>query len=122
MADGTERPRAKVLQPYGEGAKTGARPAAGMEVFTNRRQRSHGVNMRALDEIVSSVLSASGLPTASRRRELERELRCHLEDVTDELRLSGCPEDGIEEMVRARFGDSRAVARSFADAYKADRT
>jgi len=78
--------------------------------------------MRALDEIVSSVLSASGLPTASRRRELERELRCHLEDVMDELRLSGCPDARIEEMVRARFGDTRDVARSFADAYKTDRT
>jgi hypothetical protein len=92
-----------------------------MEVVYNRDQCSDGVNVKALDEIVSSVVSASGLPTASRRRELERELRGHLEDVTDELRLSGCPDDGIEEAVRARFGDSRAVARSFAETYKVER-
>src|SRR5579863_752320 len=121
MANGRKRARAEVLQPHSEGTKAGSRPATGMEVVYNRYQCSDGLNVKALDEIVSSVVSASGLPTASRRRELERELRGHLEDVTDELRLSGCPDDGIEEVVRARFGDSRAVARSFAEAYKVER-
>lgn len=77
--------------------------------------------MRVVDEIVASVVSSSGIPTASGRNELERELRCHLDDVIDEVRRSGCSEEEIEGVVSSRFGDRRAIAQNFAEAYKADR-
>ncbi|MGA2891157.1 MAG: permease prefix domain 1-containing protein [Terracidiphilus sp.] len=55
--------------------------------------------------IVRQVISLAKLPGARRRREVERELREHLEDMAEEARSRGYDEALSERMASTRFGD-----------------
>jgi hypothetical protein len=77
--------------------------------------------MEVTDEIIRRVISRSRIPTATRQREVERELRCHMEDTEEELRLLGHTDERIRELIAAQFGDSSEVASAFFEAYKPDR-
>jgi hypothetical protein len=66
--------------------------------------------MRDRDDLITTVLRRARFQRASRRREIERELRAHLEDA----RAAG--ED--EATVVTRFGDPEEIGRAFAVAYR----
>ena len=63
--------------------------------------------MRDVDRIVERVLARARIPGAARRREIERELRDHLEDMAD------------DDLVR--FGDPEIVGDALARVYAPER-
>jgi hypothetical protein len=63
--------------------------------------------MRDVDRIVERVLTRARIPGAARRREIERELRDHLEDMAEED--------------LARFGDPEVVGDALARVYAPER-
>jgi hypothetical protein len=71
--------------------------------------------------IVRQVISLARLSGAGRRREIERELREHLEDVAEEARSQGYDEALIERIAALRFGDPRQVAAAFTSVYALER-
>jgi hypothetical protein len=71
--------------------------------------------------IVRQVISLAKLPSARRRREVERELREHLEDLAEEARSHGYDEALIERMASTRFGDPQQVAAAFVSVYAFER-
>lgn len=77
--------------------------------------------MANYDAIVEGVVSAARLPCAARRREVERELRAHVEDIVEEARLLTDDEAAIRRIVAARFGRSQEVADGFASVYARER-
>jgi hypothetical protein len=77
--------------------------------------------MANYDAIVERVVSAAQLPSAERRREVERELRAHVEDIVEEARLHTQDEGIIRQIVEARFGKSQEVADGFASVYSRER-
>ncbi|HEX8942966.1 MAG TPA: hypothetical protein VF785_07515 [Gemmatimonadaceae bacterium] len=74
--------------------------------------------MAVTDDLVAQVMARAGIVSAARRREVERELRGHVEDVATELRAVGCSEDEVISRLRDRFGEPSDVAEAFADVYK----
>lgn len=77
--------------------------------------------MMQLPTIVRRVISLARLSGASSRREIERELREHLEDVAEEARSQGYDEALIKRMAAIRFGDPRQVAAAFTSVYALER-
>src|ERR1700722_1350888 len=77
--------------------------------------------MRAADELIACILNSSRIPSGMRRREIERELRCHIEDFVVAARQAGCGEDEIEKLVLANFGDPGQIAQGFAWVYRHER-
>jgi len=76
--------------------------------------------MRAA-ELIDCIVNASHLPSAKRRREIERELRCHIEDFVGAAREAGRGQDEIERLVLANFGDPAQIAQGFAFVYRHER-
>lgn len=77
--------------------------------------------MRPTDDLVERVLSSSEVPLGKRRREIQRELRSHIEDFVDAAREGGHKEGEIEEMAVASFGDPGEIAQAFAWVYRRER-
>jgi hypothetical protein len=73
------------------------------------------------EDAIARIVAQSGVASASGRRDLERELRAHMEDVREAAREAGCDEQEIERSVMLRFGDPDDVADQFAQTYRAER-
>jgi hypothetical protein len=71
--------------------------------------------------VVQQVLALAGLPDRRRRREVERELHTHLEDLAEKARSQGYDEAMIERLAVIRFGDPGQIAAAFASAYALER-
>jgi hypothetical protein len=77
--------------------------------------------MRAADALLEKIIDRSQIPSGQRRREVERELRGHLEDFLMGARGAGYGEDEIERMAIENFGDPLEVARNFGWVYRRER-
>lgn len=76
--------------------------------------------MRAAEKLIESIVSSSRIP-AGRRREIQRELRSHIEDFVVAAREAGHHQDEIEKLVLANFGESAQIAQGFAWVYRHER-
>src|SRR6516225_1319713 len=77
--------------------------------------------MYAAHELVKQIVGSSQIPSGKRRREIQRELRSHIEDFVVAAREAGREQDEIEELVLANFGDPGQIARGFAWVYRNER-
>jgi len=77
--------------------------------------------MRAADELIDCIVNSSRIPSGRRRRDIERELRCHIEDFIVAAREAGRGQDEIEKLVLANFGDPGQIAQGFAWVYRHER-
>lgn len=77
--------------------------------------------MRVADELIAGIVNSSGIPSGKRRREIERELRSHIEDFVASAREAGRGQDEIEQLVRANFGEPGQIAQGFAWVYRRER-
>ena len=77
--------------------------------------------MRAADELIDCIVNSSHIPSAKRRREIQRELRSHIEDFVGAAREAGRDQDEIEKLVLANFGDPGQIADGFAWVYRHER-
>jgi hypothetical protein len=77
--------------------------------------------MYAADELVDKIVNSSQIPSGRRRREVQRELRSHIEDFMFAAREAGRDEDEIERLVLANFGYPCQIARGFAWVYRHER-
>jgi hypothetical protein len=77
--------------------------------------------MGAADKLIENIVNSSQIPSGKRRREVQRELRSHIEDFVLAARQTGCDDDEIERLVLANFGDPGQIARGFAWVYRQER-
>jgi hypothetical protein len=77
--------------------------------------------VRAADELIDCIVNSSQLPSGKRQREIQRELRSHIEDFVVVAREAGHGQDEIEKLVLAHFGDPGQIARGFAWVYRHER-
>ncbi len=77
--------------------------------------------MRAAAALLEKIIDRSQIPSGKRRREVERELRGHIEDFVMDARGAGYGEDEIERMAIESFGDPLEVARNFGWVYRHER-
>jgi hypothetical protein len=77
--------------------------------------------MTGHDDLVARIVSLAKLPGAGCRREVERELRTHVEEMIAEAESQGYSDSVIQEMLAARFGNAQEVAAAFAFVYRRDR-
>ena len=77
--------------------------------------------MTHLDRIVSRVVLLAKLPGNKRRREVEKELRAHLDDLAEEARSQGYDDEAAARIVRMRFGEPEEIAAAFACVYAPER-
>jgi len=76
--------------------------------------------MRAADELIGRIVDCSQVPLG-KRREIQRELRSHIEDFVIAARQAGRTEDEIEKLALANFGDAGHIAQGFAWVYRHER-
>jgi hypothetical protein len=76
--------------------------------------------VRAADELIDGIVNSSQIPPG-KRREIERELRSHIEDFVMEAREAGRDENEIEKLALAHFGDPSAIGNGFAWVYRHER-
>ena len=74
-----------------------------------------------LDHIVSRIISLANLPGNKRQREIEKELRAHLDDLAAEVRSQGYNDEAAARIVRIRFGGPQEIAAGFASVYAPER-
>jgi hypothetical protein len=77
--------------------------------------------MRAPEELIDCIVNSSQIPSGKRRRDIQRELRCHIQDFVVAAREAGRDQDEIEKLVLATFGDPGQIARGFAWVYRHER-
>jgi hypothetical protein len=77
--------------------------------------------LRPAEELINSIVNSSGIPSGNRRREIQRELRSHIEDFVAAAREAGVHQDQIEKLVLANFGDPDQIAQGFAWVYRHER-
>jgi hypothetical protein len=77
--------------------------------------------VRAADELIHSIVNCSQIPSGKRRREIQRELRSHIEDFVVAAREAGRKQDEIEKMILSNFGDPGQIAQGFAWVYRHER-
>jgi len=77
--------------------------------------------VRSADELIDSIVNSSRIASARRRREIQRELRSHIEDSVAAAREAGCGQDEIEKLVYSNFGDPGQIAQQFAWVYRHER-
>ncbi|HTW67846.1 MAG TPA: hypothetical protein VME17_24700 [Bryobacteraceae bacterium] len=77
--------------------------------------------MRAAEELIDSIVNSSRIPSGKRRREIQRELRSHIEDFVIAARESGHDQTEIEKLVIAHFGDPGQIANGFSWVYRHER-
>jgi hypothetical protein len=71
--------------------------------------------------LIDRILSASGIVGRDRRRDIEREMRAHIEDIIEEERSAGRDEREIERSVALRFGVPDEIGHEFAAVYRSQR-
>jgi hypothetical protein len=76
--------------------------------------------VRVADELIASIVKCSRVPSV-RRREIQRELRSHIEDFVVAAREAGRDQDEIERAVLSNFGDPGQIAQDFAWVYRHER-
>jgi hypothetical protein len=76
--------------------------------------------MRSADEVIDRIVNYSQIPPG-KRREIERELRSHIEDFVGAARAAGRDYDEIEKLALTHFGDPGQVAQGFAWVYRHER-
>ncbi len=76
--------------------------------------------MRPADELIDGIVKSSQIPPG-RRREIQRELRSHIEDFVVAAREAGRDQNEIEKLVLASFGDPNQIAQGFAWVYRHER-
>jgi hypothetical protein len=77
--------------------------------------------VHSADELIDSIVNYPLIPPGKRRREIQRELRSHVEDFVAAAREAGRSQDEIEELVLAHFGDPGQIAQGFAWVYRQER-
>jgi hypothetical protein len=77
--------------------------------------------VRPAEELINSIVNSSEFPSGNRRREIQRELRSHIEDFVAAAREAGVQPDQIEKLVLANFGDPEQIAQGFAWVYRHER-
>lgn len=77
--------------------------------------------MHSVDQLIECILSCSQIPPGRRRRDIQRELRSHIEDFIAAAREAGRAQDEIEKLVLIHFGDPDQIAEGFAWAYRYER-
>jgi hypothetical protein len=77
--------------------------------------------MRAAEELIDSIVNSSRIPSGKRREEIQRELRCHIEDFVLAAREAGRDQSEIEKLVIANFGDPDQIANGFSWVYRHER-
>ena len=77
--------------------------------------------MRAAEELIECIVTSSQIPPGKRRREIQRELRSHIEDFVAAAREAGVDQAEIEKLVLANFGDPDQIAQGFAWVYRHER-
>src|SRR5580698_4724602 len=77
--------------------------------------------MRAAEELIDAIVNSSRVPPGKRRREIQRELRAHIEDFILAAHEAGRNQNEIEQLVLANFGDPGQIARGFAWVYRHER-
>ncbi len=77
--------------------------------------------MRAFEELIDCIVNSSRIPSGRRRREIQRELRSHIEDFVFAARQAGRDQDEIEKLVLATFGNPGQIAQGFAWVYRHER-
>ena len=77
--------------------------------------------MRAAEEMIDRIVNSSQVPPGKRRREIQRELRAHIEDFIAAAHEAGRNQGEIEQLVLANFGDPGQIARGFAWVYRHER-
>jgi hypothetical protein len=88
---------------------------------SSERHTFEGQRMTHFDHIVSRVILLAKLPGNKRRREIEKELRTHLDDLTEQVRSQGYDEEAAARIVRMRFGEPQEIAAAFASVYAPER-
>jgi uncharacterized protein (UPF0335 family) len=88
---------------------------------SSERHTLEGKLVTHLDRIVSRVILLAKLPGNKRRREVEKELRAHLDDLAEEARSQGYDDEATARIVRMRFGEPEEVAAAFASVYATER-
>jgi len=78
--------------------------------------------MCAADELVDRIVNGSQIPSGKRRQQIQRELRCHIEDFVLAARADGRDDEEIAKMAVANFGDPAEIAEAFAWVYRRERT
>src|SRR5579862_5242146 len=77
--------------------------------------------MRATEELIDGIVNSSGVPSGNQRREIQRELRSHIEDFVAAASEAGRGREEIEKLVLENFGDPGQIAQGFAWVYRHER-
>jgi len=77
--------------------------------------------VRKAEELIDSIVNSSHIPSGKRRRQIQRELRSHIEDFVIAARESGRDESEIEKLLIANFGDPDQIANGFSWVYRHER-
>lgn len=77
--------------------------------------------MRTAEELIDRIVNASQISRGKRRREIQRELRAHIEDFVAAAREAGREWHEIEQLALANFGDPAQIAQGFAWVYRHER-
>lgn len=77
--------------------------------------------MRAAGKLIDRIVDSSQIPLGKRRREIQRELRAHIEDFVAASHEAGYEPHEIEQMALANFGDPAQIAQGFAWVYRHER-
>src|SRR5262245_44621672 len=83
--------------------------------------QSWRIDMASGDELIRGIVSRSGLWRSRAKRELERELRAHLEDASDAARSAGHDEADILPIVCERFGNPDEIIAGFERLHRFER-
>jgi hypothetical protein len=76
--------------------------------------------VRAAEELIDRIVNSSQVPSG-RRQEIQRELRCHIEDFVIASLDDGHDQNEIEKLVLANFGDPGQIGQGFAWVYRHER-
>jgi uncharacterized protein (UPF0335 family) len=93
-------------------------------VFLHESRKRHsfeGQHVTRPDHLVSRVIMLAKLPSYKHRREVEKELRAHLDDLAEDAKSQGYDDKASERIVRMRFGEPEEIAAAFATVYAAER-
>ena len=77
--------------------------------------------MRGTAALIDQILSASQVSAGRRQRDIERELRSHIEELVTSALERGLSAEQAEREVLSRFGDPSEIGRCFSWVYRHDR-
>src|SRR5215472_2173077 len=77
--------------------------------------------MTVIERLIDEIVTAARIPSAKRRREVQHELRAHMEDFVCARCGSAPADEDIQRLLAERFGDPGQIARQFAWVYRRER-